>query len=269
MKTSTTVIMSTVIGIGLLGTLVTLTRSLKLGVQLQAAAAPTSYTLYTEEYIGLYGGSQRLSDRITSALKTDGSTAQKHEYFDAAGKPLRSRVSIQAVGGLMIEANPDISAFTSMKIPSLDARRVGAALNPDAECIVQSNGTKQGTVVGREAVMGYDSFKVVTDDSTAAHMVEWRAPGLKCATIQRLAEFKNADGTIHDISKIVPVRVAMNDVDPALFVIPADYELLSPLDNARRRYKRQFGTDEMPSRFVDQEQQAEAAYAKFKFEPRQ
>lgn len=116
--------------------------------------------------------------------------------------------------------------------------------------------------------MGYDAFKIITDDSTAARMVEWRAPGLKCASIQRLAEFKNADGTIHDISRIVLVRVALNDVDPALFSIPANYELISPLDNARRRYKRQFGTDAMPSRFVDQEQQAEAVYAKFKFEPR-
>jgi hypothetical protein len=145
MKTARVVILSAgVLAIGLMGTLVTRNRSTKLGVQLQAAPAPISYTVYTEEYIGLYGGAQRLVDRITSALKTDGSTAEKHEYFDSAGKAVRSRLSIQAVGGVMIQASPEISAFTSMKIPNLDARRAGTALKPDAECVVQSNGAKRG-----------------------------------------------------------------------------------------------------------------------------
>lgn len=238
---------------------------LALAQQSSATRAIPAMTIEMEERIGPLNGPLSLSDRITVGFSGDGAVASRHLFHQRDGAYSHSLIAIDAPGGAMIRAYPELFAFNGMKLPKRDASLAAMKLDPARDCAVQMDGRPHGNVVERETLLGYRTVRF-TSENPSARMQSWLAPDLGCFELKRIAEFKDSRGAGESISELLPLWIGRG-VDRGLFEVPANYELLSSWELHRRTVRARTG-GEAPESHRARFEEADRAFASHAFDPR-
>jgi hypothetical protein len=176
-------------------------------------------------------------------------------------------LEVSLPGRILIQAFPEIEAFTAVKLPPKPEQEAASRLLPSSDCAVRADGMMpRGAAQPGEVILGYRTARFV-QDSPSRRSTVWLSPDLGCVEVRTLMEFKDKAGNITDWSDQVVTSITKS-VDPLMFSIPKSYELIDPEELFRRSiiHKKGVSPDEP---FMGTLKSAADRFARYRFDPRE
>jgi hypothetical protein len=106
-------------------------------------------------------------------------------------------------------------------------------LRPPENCIFAGD-----TLLGYAELLGQKAAIVKYTSNDGWSVTRWRAPELGCETLQYRGEEKGPDGSMKLVTEMKAVTLRIEEPDPGLFDVPAEYAELQPSECLRRQTAR-------------------------------
>ena len=209
----------------------------RLATDLVAALPPiVPATVSFQEILRSSGKPDLLSTERQYGVRTDGSEAQINQQHTNAGNVYLTHWKIALSDGTKAQGDDVTNTMTAVKLPPASPlQRASERWDPNSECAAQANGRPPVAVpAGHETLLGIDAVRMVLSDSGTVRITVWRAPGLNCLELRRLAEFKNPDGSTRDTSDLIATKIGLGEPDGALFLLPKGIENVSYSERHKR-----------------------------------
>jgi hypothetical protein len=192
-----------------------------------------AYVAKFEEYVAPAGNSPVLSRKVLRAQRSDGTVVEVEDTFSLNGNSqyYTTRNIYRADGTLVILRDAQRFGYATAKSianPRTDPNR----FDPSKQCKATYNGTANFKAAPElESITNFSlkATRLENDSSAVRHQI-WRVPSVDCLEIRRLSEFKGQDGTITDTSEYKLVNLEMGEPPAELFLVPPDYESVTPID---------------------------------------
>jgi len=192
-------------------------------------------TVFFKETLTAPGKPELLSTERTYAVREDGSVVRIDKQYTNAGFQYLTHWEMELADGTRAEGDEQTKTMTALK---LAPGSLGSALDrwdPATNCTVQVNQVNRtARPTAHERIAGIETVRIVSSDSATARITVWRAPGLNCLELRRLAEFKDPDGSVRDASDLVATEIRFGAPDNALFRVPDSYENISYSERFKR-----------------------------------
>ncbi len=199
-------------------------------------------TVTFKEILSAPGKSDILSTERQYAVRVDGSEVWTDRQHTNAGDIYLTHWHMRLSDGTDAEGDDVTKTMTAVRVPSSRSDRVLERWDPNSGCTTQASGfNKTPAPVAEETLLGINTMKIALSDSKTARITVWRAPGLNCLELRRLAEFMNSDGSVKDASDLVATEVLLGEPNGSLFLLPTGEENVSYSERYRRLAAAQGG----------------------------
>lgn len=213
------------------------TRSIADARQLAAATPIQPYVATFEERVSSrLTGQSFISARLTEAVRADGAKVKKAEYLNAKGHIFSER-RLFLPGGILVEITDDTKTIVAAQVAQVDPLTV-RRLDPQSDCqntflgnqVLVSDGSQE-TILGFRAV----HLKRTGTGSQNSSWEWWMLPDVGCLQARQVVSYLDSNGTVTDTSVRVLTSLRLEAPPPELFLVPKDYDQVSPSEERKRR----------------------------------